>query len=1366
MGDRKYNLGLDIGTSSIGFAAVDENNQPIRVKGKTAIGVRLFEEGKTAADRRGFRTTRRRLSRRRWRINLLNGIFDAHLAEVDPTFLARLKESNRSNLDPKKSFQGSLLFPERKDYQFYKEYPTIYHLRKALMEKDRKFDIREIYLAVHHIIKYRGNFLNGTPMRSFKVENIELDTLFDRLNQLYEEIIPDNELAFDLEQVADVKEVLSSTTIYKMDKKKQLVKMMLLPASNKALQSENKKIVTQFVNAILNYKFKLDVLLQVETDADWSLKLNDEGADDKLEEFTGDLDENRLEIIDLLQRLHNWFSLNEITKDGNSLSAAMVEKYKDHRHHLELLKKVIEDHPDAKKAKALKETYTAYVGKTDDKTQNQDDFYKAVEKNLDDSPDAKEIKRLIQLDQFMPKQRTGQNGAIPHQLHQQELDQIIEKQSKYYPFLAEPNPNVKRRKDAPYKLDELIAFKIPYYVGPLVTPEEQAQNKENVFAWMKRKAAGPITPWNFDEKVDRMESANRFIRRMTTKDTYLFGEDVLPAESMIYEKFVVLNELNNLKINGRHLSLKDKQDIYNDLFKQQKTVSIKALQNYYVTKKKAATAPTVGGLADPKKFLSSLSTYIDFKNMFGERVNDPQFQENLEQIVEWSTIFEDRGIFKAKLQALGWLSEKQIQQLVAKRYKGWGRFSKKLLTGLKNAEGYSILDEMWRSTENFMQIQSRPEFAALIQQANEKQFEGNDPDNVWEKIENILGDAYTSPQNKKAIRQVVKVVQDIEKAVGNPPEKIAIEFTREAAANPQRTQSRLRTLEKLYESAEEVVDAGLTAELAEFKENRHVLSDKYYLYFTQLGRDVYTGDRIRLDQLNDYDVDHILPQSFIKDDSLDNRVLTIRAVNDGKSDNVPVELFGKKMSSFWRRLLDNGMISKRKYNNLITDPDNISKYAQKGFINRQLVETSQVIKLTANILNGIYDKDTEIIEVPAKMNSQMRKMFDLVKVREVNDYHHAFDAYLTIFIGNYLYKCYPKLRPYFVYGKFKKFSDNEDIEVGDGRFNFLNRIERLKNVTDPETGEILWSNVAPNETIKRIKKVYNYKFMIVSREITTRRAELFNQTVYPKNYRGKLIPIKEDRPTDLYGGYSGNTDAYLAIVALEDKKKGKYFKVVGIPTRAAAKLEKLKQQDSQQYLQALHEVIAPQFTKSTKKGIKKTEFRIVLDKVHYRQLVQDGPVKMMLGSSTYKYNAKQLVLSEKALQVIKDDRKFDETQKDDNLIAVYDEILSIVNQSFDLYDINGFRKKLNDNRNQFIDLPAETKYEGRKVVAHGKREMILEILKGLHANASFGNLKPIGFSTAFGQLQVPNGIILSKNAILIHQSPSGLFERKIKLSDL
>lgn len=465
------------------------------------------------------------------------------------------------------------------------------------------------------------------------------------------------------------------------------------------------------------------------------------------------------------------------------------------------------------------------------------------------------------------------------------------------------------------------------------------------------------------------------------------------------------------------------------------------------------------------------------------------------------------------------------------------------------------------------------------------------------------------------------------------------------------------------------------------------------------------------------------------------------------------------MGSFWRYLLDNGMISKRKYNNLITDPDNISKYAQKGFINRQLVETSQVIKLTANILNGIYDKDTEIIEVPAKMNSQMRKMFDLVKVREVNDYHHAFDAYLTIFIGNYLYKCYPKLRPYFVYGKFKKFSDNEDIEVGEGRFNFLNRIERLKNVTDPETGEILWSNVAPNETIKQIKKVYDYKFMLTSHETYTKHGALFNQTIYSAKASKTMIPIKNDRPTKLYGGYSGNEDAYMSIIRLNDKKKT--YKVVGISMRDASKLKAYENNAHEEYLKKLKEVIEQQFLDSGKKT--KADFEIVIPKVNYHQRMQDGTKQFRIGSSKYVHNTKQLVLSEKTLKAIRNDKQYNgDAEKD--LINAFDEILTIVNDSFSIFDIRSFRKKLNESRDKFVSLPVEDTKEKNKVIK-GKRETLKQILIALHANGTSQDIPQLGLKS-FGQMVKTGGLTLSENTVLIHQSPSGLFERKIKLSDL
>lgn len=68
---KDYNIGLDIGATSVGFAGIDEQYNPIKLKGKTVVGVNLFEEGQTAADRRGFRTTRRRLNRRKWRLSLL-----------------------------------------------------------------------------------------------------------------------------------------------------------------------------------------------------------------------------------------------------------------------------------------------------------------------------------------------------------------------------------------------------------------------------------------------------------------------------------------------------------------------------------------------------------------------------------------------------------------------------------------------------------------------------------------------------------------------------------------------------------------------------------------------------------------------------------------------------------------------------------------------------------------------------------------------------------------------------------------------------------------------------------------------------------------------------------------------------------------------------------------------------------------------------------------------------------------------------------------------------------------------------------------------------------------------------------------------
>lgn len=650
-----------------------------------------------------------------------------------------------------------------------------------------------------------------------------------------------------------------------------------------------------------------------------------------------------------------------------------------------------------------------------------------------------------------------------------------------------------------------------------------------------------------------------------------------------------------------------------------------------------------------------------------------------------------------------------------------------------------------------MEIINQPVFAKQIKDANQGMMNQND-------YEAVLDEAYTSPQNKKAIRQVIKVVDDIVKAAGHAPKFISLEFAREDE-NTHRTHSRLSRIKHLYETvaAELVANDKVREELGKVDD----LDDRLYLYFTQLGRDMYTNDPINIDKISTaYDVDHILPQAFLKDDSLDNRVLVSRAVNNGKSNNVPYRLFGDKMKSFWKELVDHQLISKRKYRNLMTDPSTINKYTANGFINRQLVETRQVIKLAANILANRYaEDDTQIIEVKANLNHQMREALKLYKDRNVNDYHHAVDAYLTAFVGQYLYHRYSGLQSYFVYGKYQRFFDKKAQQnLKFNRFNFLYDLlssDEKKTIVDKHTGEIIGDRI---DLINQIKAVNNYKYMLISHEVTTKSGALYDQTVYPANSKKKkLIPIKAGKPTSIYGGHSGNVDAYMAIIQVH-KKKEDQIKVVGVPVSALDKLNTLEKSNRTAYLNELRHVIEQRTSKvkkNRKTGKSETvylDFDILVPKVMYYQLIVDGKVRYLLGSSAYQYNARQMVLSEKAMKIITG-KVHD--QSDEDYLAVYDEILEFVNAYLPLYDKNNFRKSLNDARPKFAEQSLAD-----------KKQLLTNILIGLHDNASNGNLKKIGIKTPFGMMQTKNGVVMSPNTQIVFQSPTGLFERRLRLSNI
>ena len=178
----------------------------------------------------------------------------------------------------------------------------------------------------------------------------------------------------------------------------------------------------------------------------------------------------------------------------------------------------------------------------------------------------------------------------------------------------------------------------------------------------------------------------------------------------------------------------------------------------------------------------------------------------------------------------------------------------------------------------------------------------------------------------------------------------------------------------------------------------------------QLGICMYSGDPIDITKLKSdayVNVDHIYPQAYVKDDSLNNKVLVKSKLNGEKSDNYPINKdIRDKMSSIWKHYRKEGLISEEKYNRL-TRKTPFTDEEKQGFVNRQLVETRQSTKAVAEILKTMFP-ETGVVYVKAGLASEFRHAFGIIKSRQINDLHHAKDAYLNVVCGNVYHSTFTK----------------------------------------------------------------------------------------------------------------------------------------------------------------------------------------------------------------------------------------------------------------------------------------------------------------------------------------------------------------------
>ena len=1373
MTKKPYSIGLDIGTNSVGWAVITDDykvpSKKMKVLGNTdkhfikknLIGALLFDEGTTAEARRLKRTARRRYTRRKNRLRYLQEIFAEEMSKVDSSFFHRLDDSFLIPED-KRGSKYPIFATLAEEKEYHKQFPTIYHLRKHLADSKEKADLRLIYLALAHMIKYRGHFLYE---EAFDIKNNDTQKIFNEFTSIYDNTFEGSSLSEQSVQV----EAIFTDKISKSAKRERVLE--LFP------DEKSTGLFSEFLKLIVGNQADFKKHFNLEEKA--PLQFSKDTYDEDLENLLGQIGDDFADLFLVAKKLYDAILLSGILTVTDlstkaPLSASMIERYENHQKDLATLKQFIKNNLQEKYAEVFsdqsKDGYAGYIeGKT-----TQEAFYKYIKNLLSKFEGADYFLDKIEREDFLRKQRTFDNGSIPHQIHLQEMNAILRRQGEHYPFLKENRE----------KIEKILTFRIPYYVGPLARGNGD-------FAWLTRNSDQAIRPWNFEEIVDKASSAEDFINKMTNYDLYLPEEKVLPKHSLLYETFAVYNELTKVKFiaeglrDYQFLDSVQKKQIVNQLFKEKRKVTEKDIIHYLHTVD-GYDGIELKGME--KQFNASLSTYHDLLKIIKDKefMDDPKNEEILENIVHTLTIFEDREMIKQRLAQYNSLfDEKVIKALTRRHYTGWGKLSAKLINGICDKQtGKTILDYLIDddyNNHNFMQLinDDRLSFKEIIQKA---QVVGK-TDDLKQVVQELPG----SPAIKKGILQSIKIVDELVKVMGHAPESIVIEMAREnqtTARGKKNSQQRYKRIEDSLKILASGLDSNILKENP--TDNNQLQNDRLFLYYLQNGKDMYTGEALDINQLSSYDIDHIIPQAFIKDDSLDNRVLTKSKENRGKSDNVPSLEVVQKRKAFWQQLLDSKLISERKFNNLTkAERGGLDERDKVGFIKRQLVETRQITKHVAQILDARFNTEVneknqkirtvKIITLKSNLVSNFRKEFRLYKVREINDYHHAHDAYLNAVVAKAILKKYPKLEPEFVYGDYQKYDlkryisrskDPKEIEKATEKYffysNLLNFFKEEVHYADgtivkrenieysKDTGEIAWNKEKDFATIKKVLSLPQVNIVKKTEEQTVgQNGGLFDNNIVSKKKvvdASKLTPIKSGLSPEKYGGYARPTIAYSVLV-IADIEKGKTKKLKRIKEMVGITIQDKKKFE------------ANPIAHLEKCGYKNINPNLIIKLPKYSLFEFNGGQRRLLASSIELQKGNELILPYHFTALLYHAQRINKISE-----PIHKQYVEAHQNEFEelLTTIISLSKKYIQKPN--VESLLQQAFEQADKDIYQLSESFISLLK-LTSFGAPGAFKFLGVEISQSNVRYQS-VSSCFNATLIHQSITGLYETRIDLSKL
>lgn len=608
-GTSSYTVGLNIGETSVGFAAVDDGGGEVLFhKGKPVMGVHLYNSAKHADGARGHRTARRTLRRKQGRVREIERIFEPAVAEVDSGFFVR---RHMSALVPADAIEAGadLGSPADRDFKaLLGAFPTPAHLRVFLMETNHPADVRLIEHVFAHAVSKRGNFyLEGNDGVSAEHSQL-VPALVDLGVALDEYLWGEQEAHFEVDVDAAAaacgdKALTTAALCDALD-----AAFTVVPADPDLCDVKAMARLTRAAAALcVGYKANIQAICP---DVPNDRKSCSVANSDELDAVAAEVPDELVPILEAAANIYMALKLQDLLsfQPGKTISYNLVGLYDKYRSDLRLLKDTslelvvgrdargelnvdgqgYRDHNAffcgprkegehaydkyaviADMKRGVNRGFTAYnlkVRPKDVKGGAMGDDYDLFAQNT--------VKYLV--DHGLARVEVGKDGKSKTFVSDiADVSDILEglRAKRFCRRVCTPDSRA-----IPFQLNaeeleriidnqgrfhsfllenkdhimDVFRCRVPYYIGPLSTDGAPVGSRgRNRFAWSERKAGhedARVSPWNIDEHIDRKASAESFIRRMTGECSYLIGEDTLPKCSLLYQEYCFRDELAGLKV--------------------------------------------------------------------------------------------------------------------------------------------------------------------------------------------------------------------------------------------------------------------------------------------------------------------------------------------------------------------------------------------------------------------------------------------------------------------------------------------------------------------------------------------------------------------------------------------------------------------------------------------------------------------------------------------------------------------------------------------------------------------------------------------------------------------------------------------------